>query len=425
MKQDAIKPLLYMAIPTRGMHSHFFSQDVAGAIYPSNFSLAQLYIPFMEVGRARNIAVYKALEAKAKYLVFRDEDVIAGANAVKTLLNHMANHPEWTFCAGLYATKSYPPEPLLYREWGQGADYDWQAGELVKVLFTGMGISIIRLSDLALLDAPTYDERDPFTGENIRVKRFFETKDAAIVENGGTSKYGSTEDAPFFALLQEKNLQAWIDTGLLCQHYDEKTHTFFNVPTKGKPVPWELTPRVLNIGAGGEYDPYEVSVDLRDDPHITYKMDVRQLPQDWAAQFDVVKSNHVLEHFGFGQTFEILTEWARVLKPGGVMRLTVPDLQAFAERIVSAADGAAGYMDLPILGGIYGDQGHSYWRQEAYGGEHDGRFIKDSYANNHHRTGFTARSLGGMLQAAGLTVERLERGADQIFAEARKPNAKE
>lgn len=420
MRQDALKPLLLIAIPTRGMNSFYFSQDLAGAIYPSNFSLAQLYLPFMEVGKARNLAVHKAKAMGAKYLVFRDEDVIAGANAVKQLHWHMANHPEWSVCAGLYATKSYPPEPLLYTEWGQGANYDWKEGDLKRVLFTGMGIAMLRVSDFDLLDAPTYEERDPETGAPLQIKEYFKTIEMTASENSH-SRYGSTEDAAFFEKLEAAGLQAWVDTGLLCKHFDDKTWTFFSVPTKGKPDAWNNTPRTLNLGAGGEYDPYEISVDLRDEPNITYKRDIRNLPEDWKEQFDLVKASHVLEHFGYEQTQAILSEWARVVKPGGMLQIIVPDMQAFAEQIVSAADGEAGYVDLPILGGIFGDQGHPYWRQDAYGGEHGGRFLKESFENNHHRTGFTARSLGGAMQAVGLELVRLERAANQILCEARKP----
>jgi hypothetical protein len=421
IKQDAVKPLMFIAIPTRGRHSHFFSQNLAGAIYPSNFSLIQAYFPYLEVGRARNLAVAKAKEMGAKFLVFRDEDVITSANAVRALTWHMLNHPEWTFCGGLYATKTYPPEPLLYTEWGQGADYDWKPGELKKVLFTGMGICMIRVADFDLLDAEEYEDRDATTGAITVVKRYFETTDTGEMVAGVATKYGQTEDAEFFKQLDAKGLQAWIDTGLLCDHYDDRTITFYSVPTKGKPDAWNNTPRTLNLGSGGEYDPYEISVDLRDDPRVTYKRDIRNLPEEWADQFDIVKAHHVLEHFGFGQTQEIVNEWARVVKPGGVMRLTVPDIEAFAERILNGPDGKSGHLDIGILGGFYGDQGHSMWRQEAYGGEHDGRFIPDSFENNHHKTGFTSRSLAGYMAAAGLEIVELVRDAYQILAVGKKP----
>jgi SAM-dependent methyltransferase len=382
----------------------------------------QAYFPYLEVGRARNLAVAKAKEMGAKFLVFRDEDVISNANAIRVLTWHMLNHPEWTFCGGLYATKSHPPEPLLYTEWGQGTDYDWKPGELKRVKFTGMGICMIRMADFDLLDAEEYEDRDATTGAITVVKKYFETTDTGSMVGGISTKYGQTEDAEFFKQLDAKGLQAWIDTGLLCDHYDDKTITFYQVPTKGKPDAWNNTPRTLNLGSGGEYDPYEISVDLAKDSRATYKRDIRNLPEDWADQFDIVKAQHVLEHFGFGETQDIVNEWARVLKPGGTMHLIVPDIESFVERILKGPDDKSGHMDIGILGGLYGDQGHSLWRQEAYGGEHDGRFIADSFENNHHKTGFTSRSLAGYMAAAGLEIVKLERDAFQILAIGKKPN---
>jgi SAM-dependent methyltransferase len=438
MRLDANKPLLFIGIPTRGMHSHYFSQALTGTIWPSNFSLTQAYIPYLEVGKARNILAEQAIELGAKYLAFMDEDVIGPANGMKTLVAHMANHPEWTFCSGLYATKSYPPEPLFYEEWGHGPSYDWKQGELKPVLFTGMGFCIIRVADLELLTPETYEDFDHLAGKTHKIREFFKTGNEAYDMGGGNiEKLGHTEDAWFFKQLAEKGLKSYVDTGVLCRHYDDKTYTFFDVPLKGKPDAWNNTPRTLNIGAGGTYDPYEVSVDMRPDPHITYQCDVRKLPDDWTEQFDTVHAEHVLEHFDFGQTEWMVTEWTRVVKPGGKLILVVPDLEEYAASILGViqrrdgdaskpedaiyGDGKSGFMNVQILGGIYGDQGHSYWRQDPYGGEHDGRWIKDSFENNHHRSGFTSRSLAGAMAAAGLDITQLRRQDYQIICEGTKP----
>ncbi len=436
LKQDAVKPLLFIAIPTRGKHSFHFSQDISGTIYPSNFSLVQMYIGYREVGFARNIACAKAIELGAKYLVFRDEDVIGTPIVLKTLLYHMSNHPDWTFCSALYATKSYPPEPLLYTEWGQGANYDWQLGDLKRVLFTGMGYSIIRVSDLALLEPDEYEDSDYNTGAPVRYKEFFKTGDGGDTDGKNTFKYGHTEDAHFFKLLEQKGLKSYIDTSLLCQHYDDKSDIMFQVPVKGKPDAWnppEGMPLTLNIGAGGTYNPYEVSVDLIDAPHITVQADIRSLPQQWTETFDLVHAEHVLEHFDYGQTKEILAEWTRVVKPGGRLVITVPDLEEYAKDILGVTnkddpiqqnrhyDGIPGYIDTMILGGIYGDQGHPFWRQEAYGGTHEGRFLKHSFEHNHHKAGFTLRSLGGYMKSVGLVLDRTTRQDYQLMIEAHKP----
>jgi predicted SAM-dependent methyltransferase len=47
--------------------------------------------------------------------------------------------------------------------------------------------------------------------------------------------------------------------------------------------------------------------------------------------FDFVYSSHTLEHLYLAQTQALLRECVRVLKPGGVARMLVPDLQAIFE----------------------------------------------------------------------------------------------
>lgn len=41
---------------------------------------------------------------------------------------------------------------------------------------------------------------------------------------------------------------------------------------------------------------------------------------------DEIRASHILEHFSFAEAAEALSEWVRVLKPGGRIRLAVPDV---------------------------------------------------------------------------------------------------
>jgi len=61
---------------------------------------------------------------------------------------------------------------------------------------------------------------------------------------------------------------------------------------------------------------------------------------------------HVLEHFGRYTYKAVLKEWFRVLKPGGILRLAVPDFAACAAIYYEngLADGLSGLIGL-IIGG--------------------------------------------------------------------------
>lgn len=410
MQKTAIKPLFFIAIPTMGQHSFLFTQSLLGGISPSNFSMQLRFMPGLEVGRARNLLIQEAMAAGAKYLMFRDEDTIAPANLAPALVYHMEHHAGWTFCGGLYSTKSRPAEPLVYKEWGQGPFWDFKKGEMVPVLYTGMGASIIRLSDLENLPTKVYQEKSPWSGQVVDVREYFRTNSGTgEVRNGEARKQGHTEDAFFFSLLEDAGLKSYVDTNLLCGHYDVKTNVMYYPPFDGdqakEPQAWMQEKRIVNLGAGASDKPNELQVDLQSGPNVDFVCDIRRLPDEWANSFDVAKAHHVLEHFDFAETEDVLTEWLRILKPGGHLEIAVPDLQAVAEEI------ANGRFDVLVQGNIYGDEGHPFWNQENYGGydKDKTRFLKHSNDNNHHKSGFTARSLIDLLKRVGFVNIKAER----------------
>ena len=419
MQSSASKPLFYIGVPTIGQHSYLFTQSMLGAIMPSNFSMKMQFISSWEVGRARNMFAQEAVNIGAKYLMFRDEDTLAPANIIPYLLYHMERNPSWTFLGGLYATKSFPPEPLVYKEWGQGPFYNFHKGEMLKVLYTGMGASMIRVSDLLALPTTTYKEKNPWTNEINEVHEWFRTDTSGSIDYIGrkVEKNGHTEDAFFFDMLDKAGLKAFVDTNMLCGHYDKNTNMIFYPTFDGEvcinPEPWDMTPRVVNLGAGGEYDAKELQVDLSDDPHIDLRCDIRKLPLEWEDQFDKAKAHHVLEHFDFEEVPVALAEWLRILKPGGRVEISVPDLQTYATRLVE------GDIDVVMQGGIYGDQGHPFWRQKPYGGfdENKVRWLKHSTQINHHNSGYTADYLLNLMKDVGYVDVKAERHLE--YAEIR------
>lgn len=55
------------------------------------------------------------------------------------------------------------------------------------------------------------------------------------------------------------------------------------------------------------------------------------------ASVDVVRASHILEHVPFDQVDETVREWVRVLKPGGILRIAVPDFLKIASAYVDGA----------------------------------------------------------------------------------------
>ncbi len=82
----------------------------------------------------------------------------------------------------------------------------------------------------------------------------------------------------------------------------------------------------LNVGCGSAYFSEWTNCDLLPGRQVVGH-DLRE-PLPWGAEtFDAVYSSHVLEHLAPAAGRELLVEQYRVLKPGGVCRVVVPDLE--------------------------------------------------------------------------------------------------
>jgi predicted SAM-dependent methyltransferase len=84
----------------------------------------------------------------------------------------------------------------------------------------------------------------------------------------------------------------------------------------------------LHLGCGKKYIPGFKHVDLQDLQHIDFKTSVDNLNFTKDGSIDLIYASHVLEHFGRNEYFNVLKEWYRVLKKGGVLRIAVPDFES-------------------------------------------------------------------------------------------------
>jgi predicted SAM-dependent methyltransferase len=95
-----------------------------------------------------------------------------------------------------------------------------------------------------------------------------------------------------------------------------------------RPCRWPKNPDgkiYLNLGCGYVTHPLFINVDAtvaRHVHHIRPIDDLRPFPDN---SVDLVYASHCLEHFSHLRINAVLSEWRRVLKLGGVLRLGVPD----------------------------------------------------------------------------------------------------
>lgn len=129
-----------------------------------------------------------------------------------------------------------------------------------------------------------------------------------------------------------------------------------------------------------------------------------------ADSVDAVWSSHNLEHLQRHEVPLALAEFLRVLKPNGLLLLTLPDLQQVARLVAEDRLEDSAYISQsgPItpLDMIFG-----HTASLARGN----RFMA-------HRTGFTARSLNRLLVEAGFVEVTLRQGASfDLWATGYKP----
>jgi predicted SAM-dependent methyltransferase len=89
-------------------------------------------------------------------------------------------------------------------------------------------------------------------------------------------------------------------------------------------------PRRLHIGGTRRTPGWEI-LDALARPEVDHVGDARDLSRFAPASFGELYASHVLEHFGYVELVAVLQEWRRVLVPGGLLYLSVPDLDVLAD----------------------------------------------------------------------------------------------
>ncbi|MDR2966376.1 MAG: methyltransferase domain-containing protein [Methanobacteriaceae archaeon] len=115
----------------------------------------------------------------------------------------------------------------------------------------------------------------------------------------------------------------------------------------------------LHLGCGDKYlesrekESY-IHCDIRENDNIDYVLDLKNLNVFIDNSIDEIYACHVLEHFGRFEINNVLSEWNRVLKKEGVLRLAVPNFEEIVGEFLENSNVDA------IIGLLYGGQDYKY-----------------------------------------------------------------
>lgn len=105
--------------------------------------------------------------------------------------------------------------------------------------------------------------------------------------------------------------------------------------------------KLLNIGCGATYHPAWTNIDVEPVSNEILRHDVIKSLPFKDCRFDACYCSHVLEHLPRDEARLLLAEIYRVLKPGGIIRLVVPDLEGIVraylhtlEQVLATTEGA-------------------------------------------------------------------------------------
>lgn len=112
----------------------------------------------------------------------------------------------------------------------------------------------------------------------------------------------------------------------------------------------------LHLGCGKRYISGFVHIDAVDYPHVDHVATIDNLSFIPDNSIDLIYNCHVLEHFKRrnSELERVLREWFRVLKPGGILRISVPDFEMLCE-----VYRRYGQLEL-VIGALFGRQDYLY-----------------------------------------------------------------
>lgn len=138
----------------------------------------------------------------------------------------------------------------------------------------------------------------------------------------------------------------------------------------------------LHLGCGNIRLPGFCNVDILKTSAVDVVSDISRLDKFADNSIELIYACHVLEHFSHDEAVRVLRRWFDVLKPGGELRVSVPDIDRIVKIYIDNWQHFQTPGNSPWIGLLYGGQGDPY---------------------DFHKTGFNFCWMKHLLEEVGFT----------------------
>jgi len=231
-----LKDRVLIGTPTTGLVRMEWVMGRYGQSIPTNWGHVEFvqfmssYIPISyQVADAENLIAKAIVEGGFEWLLFIEHDNVLPANTFLKLNQYMIKG-DTPVVAGLYFTKGNIPEPMVYRDFGQGYYADWKMGDKVWVKGLPFGCTLIHSSLIKEIwkTSPEYK-----VGDTV-VRRVFKHPDPLAEGKPGYYMTSGTTDLAFCKEVIENDILrkcGWktlaneeypflVDTSIFVKHID-------------------------------------------------------------------------------------------------------------------------------------------------------------------------------------------------------------
>jgi predicted SAM-dependent methyltransferase len=181
---------------------------------------------------------------------------------------------------------------------------------------------------------------------------------------------------------------------------------------------------MLNIGCGDQLHPGFINIDYYWLPGLDLCWDIANPLPFQDASIAGVFTEHCLEHLTLKAAENFVSDVFRILRPGGILRVVVPDAELFLRAYVNSAEGSfssfpnpydqclmmEGSTPMAVVNSIFRDHGHQY----AYDYEALHMLLNNFPFTNIYRVGFRSGCNPRLL------IDNEDRCQESLYVEAVK-----